>query len=195
MPRLRRHIPVNSALHIMCRGNNKQNIFNDDSDKLYYWGLLNELKDLNKLNVFHYCIMNNHIHLIVWIKQESNLSKFMKQLNLSYFNYYKRLYGYCGHIWQGRYKCNVIETDRYLLHCGKYIELNPVRAGIACSPSEYVFSSYKHYAFGKSDTLVSDSPTFLNLSDSSLKRREQYIEFVVDNDVVNSNNFAKLGEL
>ena len=141
MPRLRRHIPVNSALHIMCRGNNKQNIFNDDSDKLYYWGLLNELKDLNKLNVFHYCIMNNHIHLIVWIKQESNLSKFMKQLNLSYFNYYKRLYGYCGHIWQGRYKCNVIETG-----LNKFFNNSAV----------YEFNTLPQPAFNKNFDLLGD---------------------------------------
>lgn len=141
MPRVRRFIPVDSALHIMCRGNNKQNIFNNDSDKLYYWRLLDGLKDENKINIFHYCIMNNHVHLIVWVSCASKLSKFMKQVNLSYFNYYKKLYGYWGHIWQGRYKSNIIETDSYLLHCGKYIELNPVRAGIVTQPCEYAFSS------------------------------------------------------
>ena len=191
MPRLKRFIPVDSALHIMCRGNNKQDIFNNDNDKLYYWRLLNELKDSNEINIFHYCIMNNHIHLIVWVRFESNLSKFMKQVNLSYFNYYKKIYGYWGHIWQGRYKSNVIETDTYLLNCGKYIELNPVRAGIVSLPQEYAFSSYKHYSFGQRDTLISDSPVFFSLSDDFLKRREQYSQFVVNSDIINKDIFAK----
>ena len=191
MPRTRRHIPVDSAVHIMCRGNNRQNIFNNDSDKLYYWRLLNELKDENNINIFHYCVMDNHVHLIAWITHESNLSKFMKQLNLSYYNYYKKLYGYWGHIWQGRYKSNLIETNAYLLHCGKYIELNPVRAGIVRLPSEYPFSSYKHYAFGDSDALISDSPAFLGLADDAQKRGEQFVAFVVDGDIINSERLAQ----
>lgn len=191
MPRVRRFIPVDSALHIMCRGNNKQNIFNNDSDKLYYWRLLDGLKDENKINIFHYCIMNNHVHLIVWVSCASKLSKFMKQVNLSYFNYYKKLYGYWGHIWQGRYKSNIIETDSYLLHCGKYIEINPVRAGIVTQPCEYAFSSYKHYSLGYPDALISDSPIFLGLADNFPERREQYIAFAVDSDIININSLAK----
>jgi putative transposase len=191
MPRIRRFIPVDSALHIMCRGNNRQNIFNNDNDKLYYWHLLNELKKENNINFFHYCIMDNHIHLIVWLSCASKLSKFMKQLNLSYYNYYKKLYGYWGHIWQGRYKSNVIETDGHLLHCGKYVELNPVRARIVSLPEEYAFSSYRHYALGHPDALISDSPVFLGLADDTLKRREQYIEFVVDSDIINADSLVR----
>jgi len=175
----------------MCRGNNKQDIFNNDSDKLHYWRLLNELKEENQINIFHYCIMNNHIHLIVWLFCESKLSKFMKQLNLSYFNYYKKLYGYCGHVWQGRYKSNIIETESYLLQCGKYIELNPVRAGIVNLPSDYAFSSFKHYALGHPDSLISDSPVFLGLAANSCKRRELYIEFTIDSDIITSDRLAK----
>jgi len=190
MPRTKRFIPIDSALHIMCRGNNRQDIFNSDSDKLYYWSLLNELKDENKINIIHYCIMDNHIHLIVWLLCVSNLSRFMKQLNLSYYNYYKKLYDYSGHIWQGRYKSNIIETDSYLLHCGKYIELNPVRAKMVNLSEKYAFSSYRHYAFGYSDALISDSPAFLDLAEDPLKRRKQYIEFVVKSDIINSDNLV-----
>jgi len=191
MPRSRRFIPLDSALHIMCRGNNRQSIFNSDRDKLCYWRLVNELKDDNKISILHYCIMDNHVHLIIRVSYESRLPKFMKQLSLSYFNYYKRLYGYWGHIWQGRYKSNVIDTDSYLLHCGKYIELNPVRAGIVSRPEEYAFSSYRHYALGYSDTLVSDSPAFLGLDSDQAKRRKLYIAFVVDSSIINSDKLAK----
>ncbi|MCX5707959.1 MAG: transposase [Candidatus Omnitrophica bacterium] len=134
--------------------------------------------------------MNNHIHLIVWLTVASNLSKFMKQLNLMYFNYYKKIHDYCGHVWQGRYKSNIIETEFYLLQCGKYIELNPVRAGIVRLPEEYVFCSYRHYACGKPDAVISDSPIFLGLADHSLERRKRYVEFVVDSSIIDSNRLA-----
>jgi putative transposase len=118
------------GMHIMCRGNNKQEIFLNNKDKLYYYSLLKKLKQENRITVFHYCLMSNHIHLVVWLNDKCNLSRFMKQVNLSYFYYYKRNYGYCGHFWQDRFKSNIVETDSYLLQCGKYIELNPVKAGI-----------------------------------------------------------------
>jgi len=175
----------------MCRGNNKQVVFHDDSDKLFYWKLLKELKTENKIDIFHYCIMATHIHFIAWIIQMSRFAKFMKQLNLSYYNFYRRKYGYYGHVWQGRYKSNVIETNVYLLQCGKYIELNPVRAGMVRMPEDYRFSSYRHYAFGIPDDVVSDSPEYIELAEHPLARRERYIKFVVNDILVNSAKLAR----
>lgn len=115
----------------------------------------------------------------------------MKQLNLCYFNYYKKKYDYSGHLWQGRFKSNIIETDSYLLQCGKYIELNPVRAGIVNLPEEYRFSSYNHYAKGIPDSVVTKNPVYIGLSESSEERRKQYIEFVVDNSIMDTKRLAK----
>lgn len=184
MPRTRRLIYPGSALHIMCRGNNRQKIFNSINDKCYYHSLLKKLKEENSLEVFHYCLMDNHIHLIVWLKQESKISKCMKQLGLAYFNYYKKTYGYDGHLWQGRYKSNIIDTDSYLLQCGKYLELNPVRAGIVALPQDYAFSSYRSYACGVKDSIVTYSPVYLELSGNAGIRRQRYIDFVVDGDII-----------
>jgi putative transposase len=111
----------------------------------------------------------------------------MKQLNLTYFHYYRKLYGYFGHFWQDRFKSNIIEIDSYLLQCGKYIELNPVRAGMVDHPAQYPFSSYNFYAIGKPDTLITPSPAYLGLSDSSSLRQKQYVDFVVDSSIINSN--------
>jgi putative transposase len=174
-----RLIPPKAALHIMCRGNNKQEILRSDRDKFKYYSLLAEHKDENKITIFHYCIMHNHVHLIVWIEEASTISKFMKQVNLGYFAYYKNIYGYCGHLWQGRFKSKLIERDSYLLQCGKYIELNPVRKGIAHSPEEYTFSSYNHYAHNKHDLVVTESPMYLAMNESAKNRRRQYIDFIV----------------
>ena len=123
MPRTRRIVYRGAALHVICRGNNMQNVFRGDSDKLKYYTLLRDLKEANDVEVFHYCLMDNHIHLVISVQEDIGLSKFMKRVNLSYFYYYKKLYGYAGHFWQGRFISNVIEMDSYMLQCGKYIEL------------------------------------------------------------------------
>jgi putative transposase len=115
----------------------------------------------------------------------------MKQVNLSYFVYYKKTYGYSGHLWQGRFKSNIIDTDAYLLQCGKYIELNPVRAGIVTLPEDYRFSSYKHYAKESVDLIITSNPAYMGLSNSTEERRKQYIEFVVDSGIISTERFSK----
>lgn len=189
MPRGKRLIPASdAALHIIARGNNRYYLFAKDEDKVYYLRTLQELKKENKLDIFHYCLMDNHVHLIVWLCAEHALSKCIKQLNLRYFNYYRKRYGYSGCLWQRRFKSNIIDTGSYLLQCGKYIELNPVRARIVSMPDEYRFSSYRYYACGTPDTLITPSPAYLGIAMSEEKRREQYIEFVVDSSIINSRS-------
>ncbi len=189
MPRNRRFIPAyDAALHIMARGNNRYCLFANDEDKAYYLSALRELKEENRIDIFHYCLMSNHVHLVVWVRAQHTLSKCIKQLNLRYFNYYKRTYGYTGCLWQGRFKSNLIDTDAYLLQCGKYIELNPVRAQIVSAPEEYFFSSYRYYAYGAADALITPSLAYLGLSASEESRRKQYIAFVVDSSIINSRS-------
>ncbi len=184
MSRTKRSIPINAAMHIVCRGNNKQNIFIGEGDKLRYYSLLKTFKEENKLSIFHYCLMNNHAHLIVWLNEKSKVSRFMKQVNLTYFNYFNKIYNYVGHLWQGRFKSNIIDDDSYLLQCGKYIELNPVRAGLVYHPQDYAFSSYNYYANGKPDSLITNNPVYTGLSDSEEQRRNLYVKFVVDDKLV-----------
>ena len=191
MPRTKRVIPPNAALHIICRGNNRQNVFHNDNDKLKYYTLLRQWKDHNAVNILHYCLMENHVHLILFLNSLSKLSRFMKQVNLSYFHYYKKIYSYFGHLWQDRFKSNIIEADSHLLQCGKYIELNPVRAGIVKHPSEYRFSSYNFYAKGIPDSLLIQSPAYCGLSDSEESRQQQYVDFVVDRSIINSDLLEK----
>jgi putative transposase len=191
MPRIKRIIPFNAALHVICRGNNRQNIFHNDNEKLKYYTLLRELKEENKISILHYCLMDNHVHLILLLNPASLLSKFMKQVNLTYFHYYRKMHGYFGHLWQDRFKSNIIEMDSYLLQCGKYIELNPVRAGIVDYPWQYRFSSYNFYAKSKADALITQNPAYLGLSDSDESRQKQYVDFVIDSSIINSDLLAK----
>jgi len=191
MTKIRRVIPVDAAVHVVTRGNNKQNVFRRDADKLYFYSLLLDLTQQNNILVFHYCLMDNHPHLLLWLDKESRLSKFMQQLCLSYYSYYSKRYGYCEHLWQGRFRSNIVNTDSYLLMCGKYIELNPVRSGRVATPQDYPFSSYKFYAYGKKDPLLTPSPTYLALSTSTERRRLEYVEFIVDSTIINGDKLEK----
>jgi putative transposase len=103
----------------------------------------------------------------------------MKQINLAYYHYYRKKYGYCGHLWQGRYKSVIIESDAQVLGCGKYIELNPVRAGIVVQPEQFEFSSYRYYALGQQDSLVTPSTAYKNFGSDILINRNIYANFVV----------------
>jgi len=183
MPRDKRLIPPDGYLHIMCRGNNKQFIFHSPLDYRNYYELLFEMREENKIEINHYCLMNNHIHLIVHVKSKSDLARYMKQVNLTYFHYYRRRYGYAGHIWQGRFKSNIIEKGSYLIQCGKYIELNPVKAGIVEHPREYKYSSYQHYAYGKKDKLIKEDPEYLQTGRSQNQIRKAYRDFVIDETI------------
>lgn len=192
MPRTRRLIAQEVAMHIMCRGNNRQNIFCDSSDKKRYRSLIEDFKIENEINIYHYCLMDNHVHLIVWLSVKSQLSRFMKQLNLTFMSHYKRKYDYCGHLWQDRFKSNLIDTDSYLLQCGKYIELNPVRAGIVTQPQDFEFSSYRYYAEGIKDSLLDSSPAYLGLSSCDREKQKLYRDFVVNEALVNEGYFERL---
>jgi len=191
MPRTKRVIPLGAALHVICRGNNRQPVFREENDKLKYYTLLRDLKLENRIKIFHYCLMGNHMHAVFSPEENNTLSKFMKQVNLTYFHYYKSKYGHFGHLWQDRFKSNVIEMEAYLIQCGKYIELNPVRAGMVVHPGLYAFSSYNFYASGKKDSLITPSPMYLGLSESESLRQQHYIDFVIDSDIINSNELDK----
>lgn len=184
MSRVQRIVPEAGAMHIMCRGNNKQSILSQNNDKERYYRLLEKYKEDNRIEILHYCLMNNHVHLIVWLNDQSRISRFMKQVNLSYFFYYKNKNGYCGHIWQNRFKSNIIETDSYLLQCGKYIESNPARAGLVKRPESYSFSSYNFYAYGKADSILTPNPLYFELSQSPEIREKRFREFILDQKVV-----------
>ena len=142
MPRSARIIPSVGYLHIICRGNNRRKLFRHEHDKKrYYFYLLNS-KSEDKIDILHYCLMDNHLHLLIGVNQASDLSRFMKRVNLKYTFYYQNKYTYCGHLWQNRFKGKIIDDETYLIRCCKYIEFNPVRAGIVFHPQDYSFSSY-----------------------------------------------------
>jgi putative transposase len=106
----------------------------------------------------------------------------MKRVSLKYFYYYQARRDYVGHLLQGRFKSKVIGDERYFLQCGKYIELNPIRAQLVFTPEDYPYSSYRHYASGQKDNVVDDDFFYLALADNSVRRRELYANMLVEGD-------------
>ena len=186
MPRSPRLLLSQSYYHIMARGNNHNQIFRSDSDYLKYLELINKFKAEHSFDLYHYCLMPNHIHMLVKTNKFTDFSTFMKRLELAYYYYYKNQYGWVGHLWQGRYKNQSVGKDNYFVQCGKYIELNPVRAGIVKLPQEYKFSSFKYYFLGISNKLITTDFIYEELGKSSNEQREKYYNLVISDIITES---------
>jgi len=171
--------PRDHIFHILSRGNNRQDVFRDEMDYQRYLEILNRYKERYHFKLYHYVLMRNHIHLVLETRGEGgSLAEIMKGINLSYAQYYRRRYDYVGHFWQDRFKSILVSSDEYLLACGSYVELNPVRAGVVKGPGDYRWSSYRAYAYGKRDLLVDEHSIYWGLSKEEGGRRERYREFV-----------------
>ena len=194
MPRTGRLIIESGVFHILCRGNNRQRIFEKDSDYRYYLDLLKNYKADHKFFLYHYCLMPNHAHLLLETTVDTDLPKLMKQLNLSYYFYFRKRYKYYGHFWQGRYKSLLVSKDEYMLMCGRYIENNPIKAGLVRKGEDYQWSSYKTYAGGIYDGLVDSDPLYEGLGREDETRQKRYREFLKDGVKINFNSRFLGGE-
>lgn len=180
MPRQARIIPLEGFLHVISRGNNRRKLFLAKNDFKIFYMLLNKLKREESINIYHYCLMSNHVHLLLGVEENSNISRFMKRLGLKYFYHYKKKHDYSGHLWQDRFKSKIIERDEYFIQCGKYIELNPVRAGIVQNAEDYSYSSYHYYGLGQDDKLIDDDPLYAGFGKDDLSRQLKYKKMIID---------------
>ncbi len=144
MPRIQRIRSCTGIYHVMVRGNERKDIFNNNDDKEKFRKILIKTKKKTKLELYSYCLMNNHFHIVIREREES-ISSIMKRLNVSYAYYFNKRYDRVGHVFQGRYKSEPIEDDRYLISAVRYVHNNPVKAEIVNNPYDYKWSSYREY--------------------------------------------------
>ena len=193
MPRVARIFTEEGVFHILARGNNKQRVFKNEADFNIYRKTLKSLKKEQPFKLYHWCLMPNHVHMIIETNKKTELSRMMKRLNLFYYNHYKRKHTYAGHFWQDRFKSLLIEKDEYLLACGIYIERNPVKAKIVRSPKDYPHSSYNYYAYGQEDELTDGDPFYNELGRSEKETQEAYRQLTLDKEKeINSSTFNQL---
>jgi REP element-mobilizing transposase RayT len=156
--------------HIYNRGNQKQDIFLEEVDYIYYLEKLRKYREQQKVSIICYCLMPNHIHLLVRQDSEIPISKFMSPLHTSYSMYFNRKYEKVGHLFQDRFKQKNVENDEYLLQLTCYIHLNPLIDGLVGKLEDYQWSSYPDYIGLRQGTLCDKEPVLLGKSSDWYKR-------------------------
>ncbi|MCX5677835.1 MAG: transposase [Candidatus Omnitrophica bacterium] len=165
--------------HITSRGHNRYKLFHSLDDYTIYKKLIKDYKKKFIFDVFHYCPMPNHTHILLRVNKGDELPSIMQGINQSYANHYKKCYKLIGNLFQGRYKSVFVDNDEYLLECGRYIERNPLRAGIVTDLLDYHFSSYNFYANGRKDDIITPNPCYLELSNDPKERMKLYREYIL----------------
>lgn len=161
-------------MHVIQRGNNKGRIFSSARDSALFLEWLADAAATYELAVHAYVLMTNHIHVLASLGAKDSLSRAMQSLGIRYTRYFNAAHGRTGTLWEGRYRCCPITRDDHLLACSRYIEMNPVRAGLAPAPDVYRWSSYKSNALGREDALVTPHETYLRLDAEPEERHAVY---------------------
>lgn len=174
MARLRRYCPPGLPQHVIQRGNNRQNCFASNNDMAAYAHWLHESAFSNGLEIHAWVFMSNHVHLLVTPACDDSLSKTLQQVGSRYVRYFNRLHARTGTLFEGRFRSCLVQDERYLLICQRYIELNPVRAGMVSDPSQYEWSSYRCNGLGKRARLWTPHPQYLALGSSDNQRQDNY---------------------
>jgi putative transposase len=174
MPRLGRYFLPDQPQHVIQRGNDRQAVFFSDEDREAYLGWLPAAARKHGCLIHAYVLMTNHVHLLATPTRADSLPRTMQSLGRRYVRYLNDAHGRTGTLWEGRYRAAPIDSDRYLMLCARYIELNPVRARMVCHPREYRWSSYRANAVGAADALVTPHALYLSLGRSAGERQASY---------------------
>ena len=178
MPRRPRlHLP-NLPLHLVQRGNDHQPCFLDDRDRCRYLDDLRVLARENACAVHAYVLMTNHVHLLLTPGASARVDRMMQALGRRYVRWFNDTHARSGTLWEGRYRSGPVHAEDYLLRCHRYIELNPVRAGLTSTAAAFHWSSYGANALGRADAVVSPHPVYIALGSDAVDRQRAYREFV-----------------
>jgi putative transposase len=164
--------------HVIQRGNNRQAIFSSAADYQMLLALLDENAHKFGVALHAYVLMSNHFHLLATPATANGLPQMMQAVGRRYVRYFNDSQQRSGTLWEGRYRSTLIETDRYLLACMAYIDLNPVRAGMVKEARDYAWSSHGHYAGLRNDKLITPHPLFWTLGNTPFAREAAYAELV-----------------
>jgi putative transposase len=178
MARLPRLVVPHQPHHIIQRGNDRQLIFRDEADHQAFLKWLREAAKQFQVAIHAYVLMPNHVHLLATPLDSIGLGRMMQWIGRYYVPYFNLKYERVGTLWQGRYKATVIDSERYFMSCSRYIELNPVRAGIVLLPEEYPWSSYAHHVGAKPDPLITDHALYWALANTPFGREAAYRSLV-----------------
>jgi putative transposase len=178
MARQPRSILPGYPLHIVQRGNDRSDCFRRDGDYMLYLLHLRELADKLGCEVHAYCLMTNHVHLLLTPPSGDACAVLMRNLGQRYVSRFNRSYQRTGTLWEGRFRSFLVDSTGYLLACYRYIEQNPVRAKMVRTPADYPWSSYHANAGRRPDPLVTPHADYLALSEDPDRRYLEYCELI-----------------
>ncbi len=176
MPRNARAVAVGYPHHITQRGNNREPVFYDDQDRLTYTDLLKQYTHKFNVDIWAYCLMPNHVHLLTVPHEPGALALGVGRTNQVYTRYVNRKYLRSGRVWQNRFYSCIVDSDEYLWSVARYIENNPVKAGLASTAAEYPWSSACYHLEGKADSVISGTIWLKE------ENRREYCQFISDVD-------------
>jgi putative transposase len=178
MARLPRLTVTGYPQHVILRGNNRQDIFRNTADYQRMLDLMEQHSREQGVEIHAYVLMTNHLHLLLTPQKDQALPKMMQAVGRSYVQTFNKVHGRTGTLWEGRYRSTLIQTERYLLACMAYIDLNPVRAHLVAQPDDYGWSSYNHYVGRRNDRLITPHALYWGLGNTPFAREAAYAEMV-----------------
>src|SRR3989338_1906668 len=179
MPRQARQLVDGGYYHIITRGIDRRRLFRYFKDYQFFLEVITKYLSKFKVAILHYCLMSNHVHLLVKVERKDDLPKFMQGILQVYASYFRKKYKSVGFVFQNRYKSRLIDNDNYLIECGRYIERNPLRENIITDLSTYRWSSFLFYAESNKDGIIKNAnPLYLELAQTEKQRQEHYRDYV-----------------
>ncbi len=166
--------------HVIQRGNNRQDIFVASQDRQFLLDLLQEGAAKFQVAIHSYVLMGNHFHLLATPETADGLPRMMQAVGRRYVRLFNDARERTGTLWEGRYRSTLIQSDRYLLACMVYIDLNPVRAGIVSQPLDFAWSGYGHYVGARIDPLITPHALYWDLGNTPFAREVAYADLVAN---------------
>jgi putative transposase len=180
MARLARIQVPGVPVHVVIRGNDRRAIFYSEGDRIYFHRTLVEASRRYGLDVHAYVLMTNHAHLLATPRQVGALCRTIQALGRNYVRYFNHRYGRTGTLFEGRFRSSPVATDHHLVACYRYIEMNPVRAGMVGAPGQFEWSSHRANLGMAIDDLVTPHELFLSIAAAVQERRRQYAELCAE---------------
>jgi putative transposase len=174
MPRLACPEEAHATLHVVQRGRERRACFSCARDRVAYLAALRECVVRTECAIHAYALMGNHVHLLLTSERAAGPARLMPEIAARYAHHLRREYGHRDPVWEEPYDASPVHARRHLLACMRYVEENPVRAGLAVSPRAYLWSSYRCNALGEEDALVTPHPHYCSLGRSPGERQAAY---------------------
>ena len=193
MPRIARVVCSDTPYHVTQRGNYRQDIFEEEADREKYMEFFIFYKEKYKLKLYAWCLMSNHVHFVVEPSTEDGLAKVFNNTNMRYSQYFNRKRGLAGHLFQGRFFSCVLDSD-HLYEAMRYVELNPLRAGVSSRPDAYKWSSARKHLTGKGDIVLNDVSKHLEIDNWRAYLKEKMDEEIVKRIRANTKTGRPAGD-